>query len=172
MPKTILQKESLVLRETANPVPLREKVLPKTRKLLELMHKTLASSPDGVALAAPQIGVSLQIFVVSPKAFAEVKPGEPLVYINPVIVRRSRKKVLMEEGCLSVQNVFGLVTRHDKVTVEAYNEVGKKFRRDGSGLLAEIFQHETDHLKGVLFIDSARDLREVAPAVKKPNESK
>ena len=159
MPAKILQKESPVLRKTAKPISLREITLPKTRKLLGLMHSTLAASTDGVALAAPQIGVSLQIFVVSPKAFSEVKPSEPLVYINPTIVRRSRKKVPMEEGCLSVQNVFGIVNRHDKVTVEAHNELGKKFRRDGAGLLAEIFQHETDHLRGVLFIDTAKDLR-------------
>jgi len=166
MPTTILHKEAPILRQIAKALQIREITQPKAQKLLAQMHKILARATDGVALAAPQIGVGLQIFVVSPKAFAEIKQSEPLVYINPTIVRRSRKKVLMEEGCLSVPNMFGIVERHEKVTVEAYNENGKKFRRDGAGLLAEIFQHETDHLKGLLFIDTAKNVREVLPSQK------
>ena len=157
----ILQKNEPVLRQTAKALQIRDIASPKIKKLLEQMRTALEAAPEGVALAAPQIGVSAQIFVVSPKAFAEIKQGEHLVYINPVVVRRSRKKTQMEEGCLSVQSMFGVVTRNDKVTVEAYDEKGRKFRRDGTGLLAEIFQHETDHLKGVLFTDTAKDLREV-----------
>jgi peptide deformylase len=67
----------------------------------------------------------------------------------------------MEEGCLSVRPLFGKVRRATRATIEAYNEHGEKFTMEGSGLLAHVFQHETDHLEGVLFIDKAKNLREV-----------
>lgn len=133
-------------------------------KLVEKMSKALAECKDGVALAAPQIGVSKRLFVVSPKAFKENEwQHEHLVYINPKIVKRSSKKLEMEEGCLSVRNTYGLIKRYDKVTVEALDEHGVRFSRGGAGLLAEIFQHEIDHLDGVLFIDKAKDLKEILP---------
>ena len=69
----------------------------------------------------------------------------------------------MEEGCLSVRYLYGKVSRANKVTIEAFDESAKKFTRGASGILAQIFQHETDHLDGVLFIDKAKDLTEVLP---------
>jgi peptide deformylase len=66
----------------------------------------------------------------------------------------------MAEGCLSVRPLYGKVRRATKATMEAYDENGKKFTKSGSGLLAHIFQHETDHLDGILFIDKARDIHE------------
>jgi peptide deformylase len=68
----------------------------------------------------------------------------------------------MEEGCLSVRYLYGKVSRGVKVTVEAYDETGKKFSKGGSGLIAQIYQHETDHLNGTLFIDKAKDLVELS----------
>ena len=124
------------------------------------MKEALASRDDGVAIAAPQIGVSLRIFVVSGKVFTkegeERKPDE--TFINPVISKLSRNTENMEEGCLSVHGVFGTIKRHEKATVTAYNEEGKKVMKGGSGLLAQIFQHETDHLDGTLFVDKAHEL--------------
>ena len=67
----------------------------------------------------------------------------------------------MEEGCLSVRPLFGKVRRATRATVEAYNERGEKFTMEGTGLLAHVFQHEIDHLEGVLFIDKAKNLREI-----------
>jgi len=67
----------------------------------------------------------------------------------------------MNEGCLSVRPLYGKVRRATRATVEAYNEKGKKFKMEGTGLLAHIFQHETDHLEGILFTDKAKDLREI-----------
>ena len=129
------------------------------------MGKILEACPDGVALAAPQVGENLRLFIVSPKAFDDKpdkdKPGEHLVYINPRIKKNSSKMLELEDGCLSVANMYGKIKRAEKVTVEALDEKGLKFTRGGSGLLAEIFQHEIDHLDGVLFVDKAKDLREI-----------
>jgi peptide deformylase len=69
----------------------------------------------------------------------------------------------MEEGCLSVRYLYGKVRRSKKATIEAYNEHGKKFTAGASGILAQIFQHETDHLNGILFIDKAKQIEEILP---------
>ena len=86
-----------------------------------------------------------------------------LVFINPVISKLSREKTWVPEGCLSVRWLYGKTYRSTKATVTAYDENGKKFVRGASGLLAQIFQHETDHLKGILFIDHATEVREELP---------
>jgi peptide deformylase len=168
MMNEILQKDDPQLRKTAEEVPLEEIGGEKINKILIEMAETLDKCEDGVALAAPQIGILLRMFVISPKAFLIQEPPEEnlkkkkesnkLIYINPVITKKSVKKVVLDEGCLSVRGIFGKIKRHDKVTITAYDERGNKFTRGASGLLAEIFQHETDHLDGVLFIDSAKDL--------------
>ena len=86
-----------------------------------------------------------------------------LILINPKISRLSRKKEWIPEGCLSVRPLYGKTFRSKKATVTAYDENGKKFTRGASGLLAQIFQHETDHLNGILFIDHAKDVKEEIP---------
>ena len=74
----------------------------------------------------------------------------------------------MEEGCLSVRDIYGKVKRYQKATISAYDENGKKFTMGGSGLLAQVFQHECDHLEGVLFIDKAISIEKLpGPALKK-----
>ncbi|HWA31943.1 MAG TPA: peptide deformylase [Candidatus Paceibacterota bacterium] len=183
MLKKILQKDQKVLREHAKEVPVREITTPKIKKILKEMSLALASQSDGVAIAAPQIGYSLRIFVVSGKIFredfarersermgggpaeagAESTP-EDLIFINPKVTKLSRDKEWLPEGCLSVRWLYGKALRSKKATVAAYDQHGKKFTRGASGLLAQIFQHETDHLDGVLFIDHAKDIREEKPA--------
>lgn len=174
---TIVQKEAPILREQARAVSLKDIDSPALKKILADMKTALEREQDGVAIAAPQIGVPLQIFVVSHRAFeyqhepTEEDPEtarnkkiprkpkyEDAVFINPEIVKASRKKSWMHEGCLSVRWLYGKVSRFEKATVCAYDENGKLFTRGGSGLLAQIFQHEIDHLKGTLFIDKARDV--------------
>jgi peptide deformylase len=86
-----------------------------------------------------------------------------ITYINPVITKISKDKSLMEEGCLSVRYAYGKVDRSEKATVKAYDENGKLFTKGASGLMAQIFQHETDHLNGVLFVDKAIDVKEIPP---------
>lgn len=171
----ILQKNTPILREIAEPVPLRDIKSPKIRKIIENMKEALYAEEDGVAIAAPQIGESLRIFIVSGKINAlgkkrEKAPEEQnfddLVYINPEITKLSKKKSKVEEGCLSVRWLYGQVKRSDKVTIKAYDQEGKKVERGASGLLAQIFQHEIDHLEGVLFIDKAENIQNIPPKMK------
>jgi peptide deformylase len=133
-----------------------------------------------VAIAAPQIGISLRIFVVSRKVEMLVRGEENMtkteiaslkddVYINPEIKKLSRQKNRLDEGCLSVRYFYGKVERSEKATVTALDENGKKFTKGASGLLAQVFQHETDHLNGILFIDKADDIVEVLPDNKAKN---
>ena len=190
----ILQKENKILRHVAKPVPVKDIASSKIQKTIKDLKNTMHPIYDAVAIAAPQIGASLRIFVVSGKVFArerqidtkehggdaeetrnndKKKPREPvsqkpdLVCINPEVVKQSREKENMEEGCLSVRWLYGYVKRSKKVTLRAYDENGKRFTRGASGLLAQIFQHETDHLNGMLFIDKATGLREIPPLPKK-----
>lgn len=133
---------------------------PYLQKVLRTMHQALAKETDGVALAAPQIGLSLSIFVVSPNAYSDETKSKPLVFINPKIVKKSKKTAEMQEGCLSVRWVYGKTRRALNVTVEAYDATGKKFSYGASGLIAHIFQHEIDHLSGILFTDHGFDFEE------------
>ncbi|GMU74105.1 MAG: peptide deformylase [Candidatus Campbellbacteria bacterium] len=164
--KEIVQAEDKVLRAIAQDVPIQDIGSTKLKKILADMQKALAQEPDGVAIAAPQIGVSLRIFVISGKVFAK-DIDAPLppdrVFINPNITKLSKEREWLEEGCLSVRWKYGEVPRALKATVTAHDENGKKFTLGGSGLLAQIFQHETDHLNGVLFTDTARDVRDIPP---------
>lgn len=179
--KRILQRESPVLREMAKEVDIKDINSPKFKKILQEMKEALDSQDDGVAIAAPQIGYSLRIFMVSGRVDGIIKKKtdeeiendkitgayKDLVFINPVIKKISKEKKFVEEGCLSVRYLYGQVERSKKATVEAYDENGKKFTRPGVGLMAQIFQHETDHLNGVLFIDKARNLEDIPPTSKK-----
>ncbi|OHA16232.1 MAG: peptide deformylase [Candidatus Taylorbacteria bacterium RIFCSPLOWO2_02_FULL_43_11] len=175
----IVQKDNKVLRDIAKPVNITDITSPKIQKIIADMKEAMGSEHDAVAIAAPQIGVSLRIFVMSGRARLIVKKEEgnqetdersdklsPLyadeVFINPVITKISKKKKAMEEGCLSVRFLYGKVERAVKASVEAFDENGNKFTKGGSGLIAQIFQHETDHLNGALFIDKAKDVTELS----------
>lgn len=172
--KNIVQHGDPVLRSHALSVPESEVRSVKIQKVIERMKTALEACDDGVAIAAPQIGESLRIFVVSHRAF-EIEANnddedtpitgvyEDKVFINPEIIKVSRKKHAVPEGCLSVRWLYGNVNRHEKATVRALDENGKPFTYGASGLMAQIFQHETDHLDGVLFIDTATDVEEIPP---------
>jgi len=170
----IVQKEEPVLRKIAINILPEEIKTPRIQKIIKDMKSALESQEDGVAIAAPQIGLPLRIFVVSKRAEIIMKGLEnptqeemlefkDPVYINPEIKKLSRTKQKLDEGCLSVRYLYGKVTRAEKATVSAYDENGKKFTQGGSGLLAQIFQHEIDHLNGILFIDKADNLQEILP---------
>lgn len=166
---SIVQEPNAVLRATAKVVPPHDIGTDKLNKILERMKVALAAEEDGVAIAAPQIGESLRIFVVarriSKKFMKEL--SDDLVFINPEIIRLGKKKEDMSEGCLSVRWKYGMVKRSLTATVRALNEEGHEFVMSGSGLLAQIFQHETDHLNGTLFIDKAHDVEDHPPTEKK-----
>ncbi len=168
--KEIVQRDNPVLRIKTKEVPLKDIQSAKIKKVIKEMKEALASQEDGVALAAPQIGVSLRIFIITEKIYDILYPEDAtkkgkidLVYINPKITKISKEQKLLEEGCLSVRWLYGKKVRSTRASVSAYNEKGEKIERGGSGLLAQIFQHETDHLDGVLFIDNAEDLHELPP---------
>lgn len=162
----IVQREDPVLRQIAKDVPIKDISTAKIQKVISNMKKALASQDDGVAIAAPQIGQALRIFIIAGKANDIVKRIEGSsdeVYINPVITKISKDKKLVDEGCLSVRYLYGKTKRSTRATVEAYNEKGEKFTRGASGLIAQIFQHETDHLNGILFIDHAKHIKDLPP---------
>ena len=173
MIRTIVQyKDAPVLRARAEKIAVADITSPAVQKVVRDMKDTLRACEDGLALAAPQIGESLRIFVVAgrffpPKSDGEreesATPGPDMVFINPEITKTSSKRVPMEEGCLSVRWLYGDIGRFEKATIVAYDETGKKVTRGASGLLAQVFQHETDHLNGTLFIDAAENIRDVPP---------
>lgn len=165
----IIQLGNPVLRDKSEPVKKEELGSDDLKRVLSDMSEALNSREDGIALSAPQIGVLKRIFVVSTKIFDEDymirgidKGNYPHVYfLNPVITKFSKKKEVAEEGCLSIDGVYGLVERPKNVNIEAIDENGNKIERGAGGTLSRIFQHEIDHLDGVLFIDKATDIREI-----------
>lgn len=165
MATKIVQKENPVLRKKASQVPISEIKSDRIKNIIKDMKTALKKESDGVAIAAPQIGESVRIFVISEKVYGNffgetgVVENEGLVYINPKIIKKSKREKLMFEGCLSVRPLWGHVKRATQVTVEAYNENGEKFTRGAGGILAHIFQHEIEHLDGILFIDKSKDVK-------------
>lgn len=131
-------------------------------KIVKKMHTALkaynAEGYIGVAIAAPQIGISKRIFLVEDQSKDRDDALPSLVAVNPKIVKFSKRKKLSGEGCLSVVDRYGVVERHTNVTLEALDQNGQPFSRGAGGLLSQIFQHECDHLDGILFIDRAKKI--------------
>jgi peptide deformylase len=180
--KEIVQDGAEVLREIAKPVPEELFGSAKLARIIESMKSALDPELEGVALAAPQISVSYRIFIVrkdrtvpppAPEKGAEKKSSverktpvpEVEIYINPEIVKTSRKRAPSDEGCLSVRGVYGTTSRHERITIRARRVDGTRFERGAGGLMAQIFEHEIDHLNGILFIDHAEHLIHVQHAI-------
>lgn len=130
--------------------------------LIDDMVETMRAAP-GVGLAAPQVDVPLRVIVVE---FAESEEDEevtPDLYIcvNPKITPTTVDEVVGTEGCLSIPGIVGDVSRPDSVTVKGLNRHGQPMKVKASGWLARIFQHEVDHLNGVLFVDLADKVWEI-----------
>ena len=178
--KEIVQDGAEVLRGIAEPVPEELFGTPELARIIEDMKAALDPELEGVALAAPQIAVPYRIFIVrkdrtitpSPEGLrggsiatsdVAIEPprAEVEVYINPEIVKTSRRRAKVDEGCLSVHGIYGTTKRHERVTVRARNADGSRFERGGGGLMAQIFEHEIDHLNGILFSDHAEHLIEI-----------
>ncbi len=119
------------------------------RTLVRDMIETMYAAP-GVGLAANQVGVSLRVAVIDITAGAE--PGKAVIMINPHVIEREGEQV-EEEGCLSIPGINDFVKRPARAVVRALDLEGKEFTREGTGLLARAFCHETDHLDGKLYID-------------------
>lgn len=150
------------LHQIAEEVPVSDITSPNIKKVLKDMRTALehydAEGFTGVAIAAPQIGVMLRIFLVHDMSKDRDGALPDIVAVNPTIVKLSKKTRVVGEGCLSVPDRYGAVERAEKVTLRAYDEHGKEFERGASGLLAQIFQHECDHLDGTLFVDRAEKI--------------
>lgn len=171
--KEIVQEGSAILRKVAKLVPEKMFGTPELAEIIADMTEALDKELDGVAIAAPQIAVPYRIFIVRKDRTLPPPPLPPEgklppppapeveVYINPEIKKTSRKRAKADEGCLSVRGVYGTTNRHERVTVHARRESGARFTRGAGGLLAQIFEHEVDHLNGILFIDHAENLIEI-----------
>jgi len=128
------------------------------KKLIENMRETMHSS-GGVGLAAPQIGVPLRVIVIG------IPEEEDIALVNPEVVRRRGERTV-NEGCLSVPGYFGEIKRAESVTVKGLDPSGKEIRIKATELLAQVLEHEIDHLNGVLYIDhleSIDKLRSIEP---------
>src|SRR4051812_34861830 len=129
----IVQEGDPVLRAKSKIVPKKDIGSPALAKILKKMHAALAPERYGVAIAAPQVGESLRMFMVAGRVFKEdTEDGEEAaptppnrVYINPEITRASRRKLEESEGCLSVRSIYGIVLRHQKVTLKYTDEHGR-----------------------------------------------
>jgi peptide deformylase len=119
----------------------------KTMRLAMLEEK-------GIGLAANQIGLNIQVFV------ARVN-GKLYSFFNPEIIKSSEEILIEDEGCLSVPKTYGKVERNEKVVLSAYDKNNKPVKVKAVGVLARVFQHEVDHLNGILFIDKAKEIRKI-----------
>jgi len=132
---------------------------PELQTLVHDMIETMRDEP-GVGLAAPQINISQKIIVVEYPEDDTIPDAEPRIFvlINPDITFFSDEKVKGVEGCLSVPNLYGEVERSQSIVVKGQTSHGKKTSLKAEGWLARIFQHEIDHLNGILFVDRAEKL--------------
>lgn len=129
--------------------------LDKVTALVPRMFATMYQAP-GIGLAAPQIGVSLRLVVLDLAPDGET---EPMVLINPEIIRASAEEVAREEGCLSLPGQYATVSRPARISFSFEDESRKRYAREADGLLAACIQHEIDHLDGVLFVDHLSALK-------------
>lgn len=152
----IFEMGNSILRKKARQVsfPLNDKTL----HLIHDMSSTMLAS-DGVGIAAPQVGVSLQIIIIASrpnKRYPYAPLMKPVVMINPAILEKGGQEVTDWEGCLSVPNIRGLVPCSDEVVVEYQDMLGKTHERTFSGFPARIIQHEVAHIQGLLFTDRVK----------------
>lgn len=151
-----------VLRTGAQPVPDGELSSRKVQRLIDDMVDTMRAA-DGVGLAAPQVGVSWQLFVYEAVVEGAPELTIPLtVVVNPMVEPEGHETVDDWEGCLSIPDLRGLVPRYPAVRLRALGRDGRPFDRVVEGFEARIVQHEFDHLNGVVFLDRMRDLHSLA----------
>ncbi|MEA2693162.1 MAG: peptide deformylase [Acidobacteriota bacterium] len=150
------------LRIPAQPVAPGQLALPATQELIDDMIETMRAA-SGVGLAAPQVGVGLQLFVYEAALREDRDPGIPLrAVINPMLTPQSGEMVYDWEGCLSIPDLRGLVPRHPAVRVHGLDRLGQPLDYLATGFEARIVQHEFDHLHAVVFLDRMRDFKTLA----------
>jgi peptide deformylase len=150
----IVQTGDPVLREPARPVTPADLATAELQQLIELMRETMRDAP-GVGLAAPQVGVPLQLAVIEDIGESEVQERQPVPFHVIATPRLTLGDEVVEhfEGCLSVEGFQAMVPRARAVTVEALDHRGQPITIRAAGWYARILQHEIDHLNGTLYID-------------------
>ncbi|KJF42505.1 peptide deformylase [Draconibacterium sediminis] len=147
-----------LLRKKAKAI---EKDHPKLDEIIENMWETMYYS-DGVGLAAPQVGLSIRLFVIDASSGADEEPeleGFKKVFINPEIIETKGDEWTMNEGCLSLPEIREDVSRHDEVTIKYLDENFVEHTETYKGFAGRVIQHEYDHLEGILFVDYLSPLR-------------
>ena len=148
------KEDAIVLRQKTAPFDFARFTKKEITDLVRTMRETMKAA-SGIGLAANQIGLNLSLFVA--------KTDRKLHAIfNPLVTRVSKEENDMEEGCLSIPNKFGIVSRPTAVWIAGQDARGKKITIAQTGLLARVFQHEIDHLNGILFTDRAREVYDVS----------
>jgi peptide deformylase len=138
-----------LLRQKAEKIDkIDDEILDAAKQMLEIIKLD-----KGVGIAGPQIGLMKRIFVT------HIEGDEERIFINPSILETSQETIKFEEGCLSVPGIYTNVVRSESVKVQAWNEKGRPFTVETSGLLARVIQHEYDHLEGVIFLDRVSELK-------------
>ena len=151
----------MILKLVTVPDPILEKktepiknIDDSIKKLVNDMIETCRNA-NGIGLAAPQVGKSIRLCIIN----LEHMGLPPFALVNPKIVKKSWKKVEMEEGCLSIPGIYGIVKRPTKITVKAKNLNGEENKFEADGMLSRVIQHEVDHLDGILFFDRLSPLK-------------
>ena len=162
------KKDKKNLAETPTPVDISTFKKQEIRTLIRDMRETMKRA-DGVGLSANQIGFDMQLFVAEVPGSGGDRPKFYAIF-NPKITKLSKQKTPFEEGCLSVPLTFGIVERPERITLEGFDQNGKKMKIKAWGFLARVFQHEVDHLNGHLFIEKAKKLHTIEPTIEPKKE--
>ena len=143
----IIKEPNIILNKKLEIV----KSIPKNIGEIISDMKKMMYENKGVGLAANQVGLDMQLFVIDEKIAEEY--GVPSAYINPVITSFSKEQDEMEEGCLSIPEFYSIIKRSKKIMIKAIDEKGEKVKFKARGFLARVLQHEYDHLQGILIKD-------------------
>ncbi|OGH88592.1 MAG: peptide deformylase [Candidatus Magasanikbacteria bacterium RIFOXYC2_FULL_42_28] len=154
----VLTEPNKILRRVGDKLTMADLTTPKMKKFITDLTETMYAK-DGVGIASPQVGNSIQLCVIA-KNFTPDKKRD-LVLVNPAWKKTTTKTAWDMEGCLSVPGIYGEVKRYTEIKVTALSETGAPLQFKANKFFCRIIQHEVDHLNGILFIDKARNLQEI-----------
>jgi peptide deformylase len=158
------KKDGKFLRKKTTDFDFKKYKKQEIRELIKTMRECMKEA-KGIGLSANQIGLDMKFFVANVPQILEkqnkVTGFKFYAVFNPKIIKTSKEKTNLEEGCLSVPNTYGMVERPEKIILEGFDQNARKLKIKAWGLLARVFQHEVDHLNGILFIDKATNVYKV-----------
>ena len=164
--ETTWTNTSISLRQKSQKVSTEQIETEEFKTIIADMFETLYNTSNGVGLAAPQVGIQLNVIVIDIKRNAK----KPLVLINPKYLPIGTEKIESRESCLSVPGVYGMVERFKCVKVCYIDAFGQRVEREVNGFEAKVFQHEIDHLEGILYIDRIKAKENIIIDIGKPKE--